>query len=64
VLTNRGGPARPLTEAELATKLRDNASRSLPAAAIDAIEAAAADLVDLPDLTTLLGPTSHAKEAT
>jgi 2-methylcitrate dehydratase PrpD len=64
VLANRGGPARPLTAAELATKLRDNASRSLPAAAIDAIEAAAADLVDLPDLTTLLGPTSHAKEAT
>ena len=64
VLANRGGPARPLTTDELATKYRDNAGRVLPAAAVDAIESAAASLASLDDITTLLAPTSQAKEIT
>jgi 2-methylcitrate dehydratase PrpD len=64
VLWNRGGPQRPLSADELATKYRDNASRVLPAAAVDAIEAAAGGLATLDDITTLLAPTSQAKEIT
>ncbi|WP_433499956.1 MmgE/PrpD family protein [Sphaerimonospora sp. CA-214678] len=40
VLANRGGSDRPLTDAELARKFRDNAGRVLPQSAISAVEAA------------------------
>lgn len=62
VLANRGGPARPLTADELATKYRDNAARVLPAAAVDAIEAAVLGLASADSVTTLLAPAGLAKE--
>ena len=56
VLTNRGGPARPLTDAELATKFRDNVTGRLDDTAADTVQRAALDLRHAPDLTTLLSP--------
>ncbi|MET8307880.1 MULTISPECIES: MmgE/PrpD family protein [unclassified Micromonospora] len=44
ILTNRGGPDRPLSDAELATKFRDNVTGRLPAATIAGIEAEVARL--------------------
>ncbi|MEV0608972.1 MmgE/PrpD family protein [Polymorphospora rubra] len=44
VLTNRGGPDRPLSDAELAMKFRDNVAGRLPAATVELIEAEVARL--------------------
>jgi 2-methylcitrate dehydratase PrpD len=47
VLTNRGGPDRPLTKAELTTKFTENAGRALDP---DRVRRLAADVHRLPDL--------------
>jgi 2-methylcitrate dehydratase PrpD len=54
VMTNRGGGEDPLSDAELATKFRDNAARHLDAAATGAVEAAVAALPVAPSVTPLL----------
>ena len=55
VLTNRGGPGRPLSFDELATKFNDNASRVLNDADVESIRSAVAHMDDLTDLSPLLG---------
>lgn len=55
VLTNRGGPGRPLSFGELATKFNDNASRVLDDTAIESIRSAVAHMDNLTDLSPLLG---------
>ena len=55
VLTNRGGPDRPLSFEELAMKFRDNASRVLDTAAVQRIQDAVARMEDLIDLGALVG---------
>lgn len=54
VLTNRGGPDRPLTFDELAKKFYDNASRVLGDEQIERLRDAVTNLEDLLDLSTLL----------
>ncbi|MEO3875142.1 MmgE/PrpD family protein [Nonomuraea sp. B12E4] len=54
VLANRGGPARPLSAAELALKFRDNAAGRLSAATADAVAGHAARLDELDDVSRLL----------
>lgn len=56
VMTNRGGLDRPLSDAELAEKFRDNAARSLPPRAVEALSVAALGLPSLPDLDDLFLP--------
>ena len=63
VLTNRGGPDRPLSFEELAMKFRDNASRVLDAAAVQHIQDAVARLEDLIDLGSLLVADSPLRNA-
>ena len=63
VLTNRGGPDRPLSFEELATKFRDNASRVLDAATVQHIQETVAHLEDLTDLGPLLVGDSPARNA-
>jgi 2-methylcitrate dehydratase PrpD len=57
VWENRGGPKRPLTDDELATKFRDNATRGLDDGAVAAIEKAVLDLDNLDDVSAVLVPT-------
>ena len=56
VLTNRGGPARPLSDDELTTKFRDNVAGRLDDDAADAVRRAALGLRRATDVTTLLSP--------
>lgn len=56
VMTNRGGPDRPLSYAELATKFRDNAGRLLGAEAVAQAEHTVGQLTDVADLGELLEP--------
>jgi 2-methylcitrate dehydratase PrpD len=44
VMANRGGPQRPLTDAELARKFQDNAGRVLPRASVEVVAEAASAL--------------------
>lgn len=63
VLTNRGGPDRPLTDEELSVKFRENAARELSDEQLQAIEAALRDLRSLPtvsELMRLFAPTAVA----
>lgn len=60
VMTNRGGPDRPLSDDELRTKFRDCALRVLPADDANRVEEACDDLTDL---GAVLAPTAHAKES-
>lgn len=57
VLTNRGGPERPLSDSELATKFEDAARRALPEDAVAQIADAAKRLDELDSLDGLLTPT-------
>lgn len=50
----RGGPARPLPEAAIVAKFRDNAGRALEAAAVEAIEEAVRHLEALDDVGALM----------
>jgi len=54
VMANRGGDEDPLSDAELATKFRDNAARSVAAEATAAVEAAVAALPDATAVAPLL----------
>jgi 2-methylcitrate dehydratase PrpD len=56
VLTNRGGPARPLTDDELGTKFADNVAGRLDDTAADAVRRAVGSLRNAPDVTDLLTP--------
>ncbi|MBC7549314.1 MAG: MmgE/PrpD family protein, partial [Cellulomonas sp.] len=56
VLTTRGGPERPLSFDELATKFRDNAARTLPPAEVEALAVACDRLEDCSDLAAMLRP--------
>ncbi len=63
VLTNRGGPDRPLSFDELAKKFSDNASRVLDDERVEAIRTAVAHMDALTDLSVLLdGRTDTAKQ--
>ncbi|MBB5826076.1 MmgE/PrpD family protein [Micromonospora carbonacea] len=55
VLANRGGPARPLTTAELALKFRHNVAGRLPADVAGAVEREIAALDTAPDVRRLAG---------
>jgi 2-methylcitrate dehydratase PrpD len=61
VAANRGGPERPLTDAEVVTKFRDNAIRSLGEQGVADIEDACARLDRLEAIGELLAPASEAK---
>lgn len=56
VLTNRGGPQRPLSFAELATKFTDNARRMLPETTVICTQDAVGRLEKVSDLSELLAP--------
>jgi 2-methylcitrate dehydratase PrpD len=62
VMTNLGGPERPLTGAQLAQKFRDNAGLVLAPDHVGEIEAAVAALDELHDASSVLLPTAHVKE--
>jgi hypothetical protein len=59
VLTNRGGPARPLSDDELGTKFRDNVAGRLDADAADAVRRAIGSLREAADVSALLSPLSR-----
>lgn len=61
VLANRGGPDKPLSDAELRMKFRDNASRVLSEDAVQEIEDAVANLDALPSVDAVLAPAAAAK---
>lgn len=56
VLTNRGGPSRPLSDDELATKFADNVAGRLSGSATAAVRRACTDLASAPDVTDLMHP--------
>jgi 2-methylcitrate dehydratase PrpD len=56
VLTNRGGPQRPLSFEELAAKFRDNAGRVLAPDQVDGLAAACRRLEECTDLGEMLAP--------
>jgi 2-methylcitrate dehydratase PrpD len=56
VLTTRGGPERPLSFDELATKFRENAGRGLTEDQVEALAKACGDLPQHHDLGAVLGP--------
>ncbi|MBS4751399.1 MmgE/PrpD family protein [Nocardioides sp. zg-ZUI104] len=58
VLANRGGPARPLTDDELATKFRDNVAGRLSPETAGAVSADVLDLHTATDLAAVLKPLS------
>ncbi|MGW3899201.1 MmgE/PrpD family protein [Micromonospora profundi] len=56
VLTNRGGPQRPLSDAELALKFRDNVAGRVDSDTADQVVAAVLGLADVIDVGDLLLP--------
>lgn len=56
VLANRGGPIRPLSYDDLATKFRGNAGEWLPAEVVEQTQARVSRLDRLTDVTELLAP--------
>lgn len=65
VLTNRGGPERPLSFDELSQKFSDNAGRVLDQASIDRVRTMVATLETVGDLSSLLdGVTASAVSST
>ena len=62
VMTNRGGPGRPLSDDELSTKFRDNASRVLTDEAVDRMQQAILDLTTLSTVDPILALTANPKE--
>ena len=56
VLTTRGGPERPLSFDELATKFRDNASRGLDPQGVEQLQRSCRELAQQEDLSTTLAP--------
>ena len=64
VLANRGGPGRPLSDDELATKFADNVAGRLHPDAADAVRRAVHDLPAARDLTGVLAPLSTLTDPT
>ncbi|HYH72815.1 MAG TPA: MmgE/PrpD family protein [Nocardioides sp.] len=64
VLVNRGGPGRPLSDDDLATKFADNVTGRLPRDAADAVRRAVHDLPAARDLTGVLAPLSTLTDPT
>lgn len=56
VLTNLGGPRRPLSEEQLRVKFQDTAGRVMPPADVASVEAAVRNLAGLDDLADLTEP--------
>jgi 2-methylcitrate dehydratase PrpD len=56
VFTTRGGPERPLSFDELATKFRENAQRTLTSEQVDGLARACHELEQCTDLGDVLGP--------
>ncbi len=56
VLTNRGGPERPLSVDELARKFSDNVEELLPPAAIEQLTEGLASFTTVPSITSVLSP--------
>lgn len=56
VMTNRGGPDRPLSYDELATKFRSNATRTFDPATVDTAAARIGALDSLDDMGALMAP--------
>jgi 2-methylcitrate dehydratase PrpD len=56
MLTNRGGPDRPLSSDELAGKFRDNARRRFPDSVVGAVQERVERLAELDDVRALLAP--------
>jgi hypothetical protein len=56
VMANRGGPQRPLSYDELATKFEDNAARMLAPDAVALVKTLTARLEELSDVAQLLAP--------
>lgn len=56
VLRTRGGPERPLSSEDLATKFRDNAGRVLPASVVEHVRDTCSRLSSLVDVGELLEP--------
>ncbi|HEY1823856.1 MAG TPA: MmgE/PrpD family protein [Trebonia sp.] len=63
ILVTRGGPQRPLSYSELATKFRDNASRRVSAEIVEQTLEQVSRLDQLSDVTGLLAPLSTAAPA-
>lgn len=61
VLTNRGGPQRPLSDQELAAKFRDNVADRIEPAIADEVIDAVLGLDDVADLGALLRPLTALK---
>ncbi|MGC5051720.1 MmgE/PrpD family protein [Micromonospora sp. DT48] len=64
VLTNRGGPQRPLSDAELAMKFRDNVAGRLDPHTADETVAAVLGLADVTDVADLMRPLTRLRTAT
>lgn len=62
VMSNRGGPDRPLTFHELSVKFRDNAERLLPTDTVLGVQALVESLPELPSVDPLLEPLGSALE--
>ena len=62
VLANRGGPDRPLSDAELAQKFADNVAGRLPDAGATAVRSDVLDLSHAPGIAEILEPLRHLKE--
>lgn len=60
VLTNRGGPQRPLSDAELRAKFRDCAERQLSGDAVERVDLLLDGLLDLSDVGELVQATDPA----
>jgi 2-methylcitrate dehydratase PrpD len=56
VMENRGGPARPLAAADIATKFRENVAGLLDSEAMAQVEATVANLAEEPDIGIVLSP--------
>ncbi|MEU5909925.1 MmgE/PrpD family protein [Micromonospora sp. NPDC047527] len=64
VLTNRGGPQRPLSDAELALKFRDNVAGRVDPDTADQVVAAVLGLADVTDVSDLLRPLTRLQAGT
>ncbi|WCN84651.1 hypothetical protein [Micromonospora sp. LH3U1] len=64
VLTNRGGPQRPLSDAELASKFRDNVAGRVDPDTADQVVATVLGLADVADVGDLLRPLTRLRAAT
>ncbi|MER5454505.1 MmgE/PrpD family protein [Micromonospora sp. NPDC002389] len=64
VLTNRGGPQRPLSDTELAMKFHDNVAGRLDPDTAEKVVAAVADLAAVTDVADLLRPLTRLRTVT